>query len=208
VTLQILVALDLVSAEEATPYLELAGSLVEDRFPGRLAACLRQSPGLPGTQRVRMKRLAGQTSRYLTARLHPGEAALHSIRSWFDKMASGSTRGDQEITFFCAETVAELSLRETARGIQAYTRNALQIARQHFEAAIGYDADNPLPVWNLARLDLVGNRRLDALDRYATLLELLPNAAETLDAEMDAVTDRKPGTLTRFLGPVAQEMSW
>ena len=204
VAIQALVAGGVVRAAAAKPYLRLVRSLEEEVFPARLAACLRQSTALPGTQAMRLHQLANQTSLYLTARLHPGEAALRSIREWFDNTTETLTAADREITFFCAETVAVLSRRQTAQGARAFARNDLDAAQQHFEAATAYDADNSLPVWNLARLALTENRRLDALDHYAMLLELLPGAADALRAEMDAATGREPDALAHFLGPVGE----
>jgi tetratricopeptide (TPR) repeat protein len=204
--LQSLIALELVSAAEAEPYLQLARSLAEEAFPVRQAACLRESPVLPGTQTARLRHLDDLVSLYLTARLHPSEATLHPVRERFDALSAALSPADQEITFFCAEAVTELSQRETARGVRAFAQDDLVIARQHFEHAVAYNADNPLPVWNLARLALAEGRRLDALAHYAALLEVLPAAADALREEMDAATERTPGRWQRFAAPVAAEV--
>ena len=189
---QVLVALEIVSAAAARPYLALARALIEESFAARLAAYLRRNPSPPGTQAVRLRRLDDQVSLYLTARLHPDEAALQPVRRAFDAAAANPTPADREIAFFCPETAAHLSRRETARGVRAFARNAHEIAHGHFEAAVAYDADNPLPLWNLARLALAKGRRLAALKHYAALLELRPTAATALRAEIDVATGREP----------------
>jgi hypothetical protein len=203
VALQVLIAHDLAPAAAVQPHIELARSLISQGLPARMAACLRQSQAPPGTQAVRLRRFADQVSLYLTARLHPQEAALRPVSDWFNSITI--TPADRQITFFCAETVAILARQETARGIRAFAHNNLAAAQQHLHAAASYDVDNPLPIWNLARLALAENRRLDALGHYAALIELLPEAADALQAEMDAATDRQPKSLAAFLEPVSQE---
>ncbi len=205
VAIQVLVAREIVPEAAAKPYLTLARSLADEAFPARLAAHLRRSPALPGTQAVRLQRLNDQASLCLTARLHPGEVALRLALEEFEATTATPTPTDREIRFFCAEAVAHLSQRETARGMRAFARKELDTARRHLETAVAYDADNPLPVWNLARLALVEGRRLDALDHYATLLELLPGPADALRAEMDAATGREVDALALFLEPVGRQ---
>jgi predicted SAM-dependent methyltransferase len=202
IAIQILVAEGLVSQRAAAPYLDLGDSLVHVTFPARMAACLREEPALPGTQATRLGRLDGRVSLYLTAKLYPGEAALQSVREWFDATSASMLPVDGEITFFCADAVTELSRRETARGVRDFSKNGYEIARDRLEIAIAYDADNPWPRWNLARLALVEGQRLEALEQYVALLELMPGAKEVLRPEMDAVTGRAPDQLDRFLGPV------
>jgi hypothetical protein len=203
VAIQVLVAESLVNQESAAPYLNLARSLVQGVFPARMAACLRQDPPLPGTQATRLRRLNDRVSLYLAARLHPGEAALQSAEVWFDLTSAATLPADQEITFFCAEAVAELSRRETARGVRQFSKNDHELARQRFEIAIVFDADNPWPRWNLARLALAEGRRLEALERYASLLELVPGMGKVFQAEMDAVTGRTPDSIEDFVVPVS-----
>jgi SAM-dependent methyltransferase len=204
--LKVLVALEMVPAEAAAPYLGLACSLVKEAFPARLAAYLRQNPSPPGTQAVHLRRLDDLLSLYLTVRLRPDETALQPAREAFDAATDSLTPADREITFFCAESVASLSQRETARGVRAFAQGDLEAARVHLECAITYDADNPLPVWNLARLALVEDHHLEALAHYAALLELLPGAVDSLRAEMDAATGREPEALASFLGSAGGEV--
>jgi tetratricopeptide (TPR) repeat protein len=207
VAIQVLVAGEVVSAAGAKDYLRLARSLADEAFPARQAANLRQQPALPGSQATRLRRLADQVSLYLAARLHPGEAALQPARARFEVTAAALSAADREITFFCAETVAGLARRETARGARAFARGELAAARQHLETASAYDADNPLPVWNLARLALAEGRRLEALECYAALLEIWPEGRETLRAELDAATGRQPEALARLGRPVDRGMN-
>jgi tetratricopeptide (TPR) repeat protein len=202
--IEILLTTGLVAADDATSHLRLAASLEDEAFPARLAAYLRRHPGPPGTQTLRLRRLDDQASLYLAAGLHPDAPGLHRARTMFQAATSPLTATDREISFFCAETVAWLSRRETARGIRAFARGDLSRAGRHLETAVAYDADNPLPLWNLARLALARGRRLEALDHYAALLELAPAAGDALRAEMDAATGRSPGELHRWQRPVRQ----
>jgi predicted SAM-dependent methyltransferase len=204
VALELLVARGLVPPAPAAPYLALARCLAAEAFPARQAAYLRQQPALPGSQAARLRRLEDRVSLYLTACLHPGEAALRPLRSEFDAAAAGLSAADREITFFCAESVADLARRETARGVRAFARGRLERAAHHLGAAAAYDADNALARWNLARLALARGQRLVALEQYAGLLELLPEAA-ALSAEMDAVTGRAGGSPATWCRPVARE---
>ncbi len=209
VAINALVTETLVSRGAAAPYLDLAGSLGQEVFPARLAACLRQEPTLPGTQAYRLRYLDDQVSLYLTARLHPGEADLETVRAWFDATSASLTPADLEIAFFCAEALSELSLRETARGVREFSRNNHESACRCFKSAIAFDADNPWSRWNLARLALAENRRLEALEGYAAFFELIPGLRGALRAEMDAVTGRTPGQIDRFQGPVqAGSFAW
>lgn len=194
VAVQVLAAREIVPEGAAKPYLDIACSLAREAYPARMAAYLRLSSSPPGIQAHRLRWLADQVSLYLTARLHPSEKSLHPTREAFKATTTAIIPADREILFFCAETVAGLSRRETARGVRAFARKDWATARQHFENAVAYDADNPLPVWNLARLAMTGGRNLDAIKRYAALLELLPEAADALHAEMDAATGREPGS--------------
>lgn len=189
----------------AAPYLTLVRALHDEAFPARQAAYLRRHPAPVGTQAMRLRRLEERVSLYLTARLHPGEATLQPLRRDFDTTTADLTAADREIAFFCGESVAALARRETARGVRAFARGDLQPAQHHLQAAAAYDADNPLPVWNLARLALAQGRRLDALDHYAGLLELLPEAASALSPEIDAVTGRDPAALASFCRPQGRE---
>jgi hypothetical protein len=54
-------------------------------------------------------------------------------------------------------------------------------------------------------LALVEGRRLQALEQYAALLELVPGAAEALQWEMDAVTGRAPDLLAQYQSPVTAD---
>jgi hypothetical protein len=205
VAVQALVDQGFLSPEPAATYLTLAQALISESFPARLAAYLRQAPALPGTQASRLRWLHDQASLYLTSRLHPGETALHLLRDKFEAATATLTPSDEQITVLCAETLADLSHLETARGVRAFARQNRRIARKHLEAAASYNADNPLPVWNLARLTLVEGHRLEALEHYAALLEMLPDADGVLRSEMDAATGREPDAIARFLAPVTME---
>jgi radical SAM protein with 4Fe4S-binding SPASM domain len=202
VAIQILVAWERIPAAAARPYLALARSLVAEAFPARLAAWLRRHPSPPGTQAVRLQRLDDRVTRYLAARLFPNEPSLHSTREQFDAATAHITSSEQNVTFFCDQTVADLARRQTARGVQAFARGDLEAAQERFEAGMAYDADNALPVWNLARLALAQGHRLDALGHYARLLELLPTSIGFLRSELDAVTGRSPEALIRFAVPM------
>jgi predicted SAM-dependent methyltransferase len=205
VAVLVLVDQGFVSPEPAEPYLALAQALIRESFPARLAAYLRQAPPHPGTQSGRLRWLQDQASLYLTSRLYPGEAALHLLRDEFESATAILTPSDEQITVLCAETLANLSHLETARGVRAFARHDYSIVRKHLEAALSYDADNPLPVWNLARLALLEAHRIKALEHYAALLEMLPEIHGILRSEIDAVTGRDPENLDRFLGPVTVE---
>lgn len=202
VAVQILVAWEIIPFATAHPYLALARALVAEAFPARLTAWLRSHPSPPGTQAVRLQRLDDQATLYLAARLFPSEPGLHATREQFDSATADIIASDRDITFFCDQAVAELSRRQTARGVRAFARGDLEAAQERFEAAMAYDADNALPVWNLARLALAQGHRLDALGRYARLLELLPNSISSLRGELDALTGRNPKALIRFAVPV------
>jgi hypothetical protein len=202
VAVQVLSSRGVVSEAESAPVLKLAQELADEAFPARLAAWLRRRPSPPGTQAVRLRRLADEVSLYLTARLHPTEVTLQPVRGWMASTESHLAPSDREITFFCPDAIADLSKRETARGIRAFARDELSSARQHLKTAIAYNVDDPLPVWNLARLTLRKGHRLEALEQYAMLLELQPGAATALRSEMDAVTERKPDGWARFAQPV------
>ncbi len=199
--IQVLVAQGQVPEDIARRFLDLARSLAEEAFPARLVAWLRRHPAPPGAQAVRLQRLDDRISHYLAARLFPGEAALQPIRQQFDAETAGLTAADREITFFCAETVTELSRRQTAQGARALARGDLEAAEAQLQAAAAYDADNALALWSRAHLALARGRRLEALEHYAALLELLPGAASALRPELDAVTGRQVETLNRFAGP-------
>ncbi len=202
VAFQVLIDQGVLPRSQAAPYLDLARALHSEAFASRQSAYLRQHPAPAGTQAIRLRRLEERVSLYLTARLHPGEATLRPLRHDFDTVTADLTTADREITFFCGESLASLAQRETARGVRAFARGDLETARDHLRAAVAYDADNGLALWNLARLALAQDRRLDALDGYAGLLELLPGASSALSAEMDAVTGRDPATLSSFCRPL------
>lgn len=205
VTFDLLTARGLLPAGQAAPYLALARALAAEAFPARQAAYLRQQPALAGSQAARLRRLEDRVSLYLTARLYPGEAALDPLRREFEAATTDLSAADGEITFFCAGSVADLSRRETARGVRAFARGQLERAAQHLVAAAAYDADNALARWNLARLALAHGRRLEALEHYAGLLELMPEATVALSAEMDAATGRAAGALAAWRRPVERE---
>ena len=205
VAFELLIARGLLPAAPAAPYLALARTLAAEAFPARQAAYLRQQPTLPGSQAARLRRLEDHVSLYLTARLHPGEVALDPLRREFEAATAELSAADGEITFFCAGSVADLARRETARGVRAFARGRLERAGGHLGAAAAYDADNALARWNLARLALARGRRLEALEHYAGLLELMPEAAVALSAEMDAATGRADGALATWCRPVERE---
>lgn len=205
IALELLIAGDLLSAAQAAPYLALVRALDDESFPARLAAYLRRQPALPGSQAARLRRMDDRVSLYLTARLHPGEATLWPLRREFEAATANLSAADGEITFFCAGSVADLARRETARGVRAFARGHLERAGQHLESAAAYDADNALARWNLARLALARGRRLEALEHYAGLLELLPEAAAALAGEMDAATGRAGQPPDAWGRPVERE---
>lgn len=203
--IRVLVAQELIPAAPAGPYLGLANSLVKEQFPSRITALLRQSPSFPGTQPLRLQRLEDRVSIYLTARLFPQEAVLQAHCRHFDALTTIPITTDREISFFCAEAVTELGWKTTAQGMRAFAHKQFDAARGCFQLAAAYDADNPLPVWNLARLNLAEGRQLEALECYAALLELLPHSAPVLRSEMDFASGRQSGPANRFLGPALLE---
>jgi hypothetical protein len=198
----VLVSQGYVPDAQATPFCTLARTLSEAAFPARMAARLRKFAALPGTQRARIARLYNETALCLTGLLHPGEVTLTEATNAFLHAAAEPEPTDLEVVFFCPETITRLSQRETARGIRALAERHLDAARCHLEVAIAYDADNFLSWWNLARLDLCQDRRLEALASYAALLELLPDAAELIRGELDAASERSDADLSAYAGPV------
>jgi hypothetical protein len=201
--IQVLRSEDLVPDEVAGSFLELAEALIEEAFPARLAAWLRRHPSPPATQPVRWQRLPGQISRYLAARLFPDEAALQPTRQTFDAETARPTAGELEVTFFCAEALAELSQREATRGLRAFAQGDMEQAEARFQTAMAYDADNALAAWNWARLATACGHRLEALERYAGLLQIVPGAAQALRPELDAATGRHPGMQERYAVPAS-----
>jgi tetratricopeptide (TPR) repeat protein len=188
--------------EIAEAFLDLAEALAEESFPARMAAWLRLHPSPPGTQEVRLQRLHDVVSRYLAARLLPSEVALQPTRQQFDTETANVTADDRAITFFCAEAVARHCQRLTARGVRSFALSNLEEAELHLATATAYDANNALALWNQARLSLARGQRLEALERYAALLELLPDAVSALRPELEAATGRQLDRLQEFACPV------
>ena len=93
--------------------------------------------------------------------------------------------------------------RLTARGVRAFARDEVKRAAQALEAAVGYDPDLIWPRWNLARLYLKQECRLDALAQYEALQTNLPDGLRpAFEREMNAVTGRS-GSAESFGVPLA-----
>jgi tetratricopeptide (TPR) repeat protein len=98
------------------------------------------------------------------------------------------------VDFFCREALTDAARRLTARGVRAFARGEVERAVQALKAAVGYNPDLAWSRWNLARLYLRQERRLDALAQYEALQATLPDGLRpAFEREMDAVTERVAG---------------
>ena len=121
----------------------------------------------------------------------------------FDVAAADPTPSDLDVDFFCREALTDAARRLTASGIRDFSRGNLEQASRALEAAVGYDPDLLWPRWNLARLRLTQERRLDALAHYEALQAALPAGLRpAFEREMDAVTGRS-GDATALIVPLA-----
>jgi predicted SAM-dependent methyltransferase len=188
--------------EELTQVRQLVAELEKERFPARLACRWRELPKQPGIADGTWTLLEREISLYLTARLYPGEG-LDEVREAFDTATSELAPPDLNVGFFCREALTDAARRLTARGVRAFARDEGEQAAHAFEAAIGYDPDLIWPRWNLARLHLKQDRRLDALGQYEALQTTLPDGLRpAFEREMDAVTGRS-GSAENFAVPLA-----
>lgn len=201
-------ALDALPDTAAWPRDELArgrrlvAELAQERFPARLACRWRGLSKLPGAADEAWALLEREISLYLTARLYPGEG-LDEVRETFDAAAADLAPSDLDVDFFCREALTDAARRLTARGVRAFVRGEVERAAQVLEAAVGYDPDLTWPRWNLARLYLRRERRLDALAQYEALQAGLPDGLRpAFEREMDAVTERVAGWAS-FAVPLA-----
>jgi predicted SAM-dependent methyltransferase len=188
--------------EELAQVRQLVAELEEERFPARLACRWRELPKQPGAADGTWTLLEREISLYLTARLYPGEG-LDEARETFDAAAVELIPADLDVDFFCREALTDAARRLTARGVRAFARDEVKRAAQALEAAVGYNPDLIWPRWNLARLYLKQERRLDALSQYEPLQANLPDGLrQAFEREMDAVTGRN-GNAESFAVPLA-----
>jgi radical SAM protein with 4Fe4S-binding SPASM domain len=189
-------------AAELAQARQLVADLEREQFPARLACRWRTLPKLPGATDAAWTLLEREISLYLAARLCPDEG-LDDVRDAFDTATADLSPSDLAVDFFCREALTGLARRLTARGVRAFARGNLEDGAMAFEAALGHDPDLLWPRWNLARLHLCQNRRLDALVQYEQLQAHLPAGLRTVfEREMDAVTGRS-GELDGFTVPLA-----
>ena len=180
----------------------LIAELTEERFPARLACRWRELPKQPGVADDAWALLEREISLYLTARLYPGEG-LDEVQEAFDAATAEPVPPDLDVDFFCREALTDAAHRLTARGVRAFARGEMERTAQALEAAVGYDPDLTWPRWNLARLYLKQERRLDALAQYEALQATLPDGLRpAFEWEMDAVTGRS-GSVESFAVPLA-----
>jgi predicted SAM-dependent methyltransferase len=180
----------------------LIADLAQERFPARLACRWRKLSKQPGATDGAWALLEREISLYLTARLYPGEG-LDEARQAFEEATTGPALVDLDVDFFCREALTDAARRLTAGGIRDFARDILEPASQAFEASIGYDPDLLWPRWNLARLRLLQERRLDSLTQYEALQASLPAGLRpAFEREMDAVTGRS-GNTGDYAAPLA-----
>jgi predicted SAM-dependent methyltransferase len=172
---------------------QLVAELERERFPARLACRWRELPKQPTAADWAWTLLEREISLYLTARLYPGEG-LDEVQEAFDAATAEPIPPDLDVDFFCREALTDAARHLTARGVRAFARGEVGQAAHVFEAAIGYDPDLAWSRWNLARLYLKQERRLDALAQYEALQANLPDGLRpAFEREMDAVTGRIAG---------------
>jgi predicted SAM-dependent methyltransferase len=175
---------------EMTLMRRLVAELVQEQFPARLACRWRRLSKQPGATDGTWALLEREISLYLTARLYPGEG-LDEAREAFEAASADPAPSDLDVDFFCREALTDAARRLTARGVRDFCRGNLVEAAWAFEAAIGYDPDLLWPRWNLARLRLLQEQRLDALALYEPLQANLPSGLRlAFEREMDAVAGR------------------
>jgi predicted SAM-dependent methyltransferase len=180
----------------------LVEGLAESRFPARLACRWRTLSGLPGTTSTAWARLEREVSLYLSACLCPDEG-LDEIKIAFDAVTADLSPSDLSVDIFSRTAMVELSRCLTAGGVRAYARHGVGEAVQTIELALRYDPDSLWARWNLARLYLCQDRRLDALAQYEMLLENLPQElGPVFVAELEMVTGRSDG-LDRITVPLS-----
>jgi predicted SAM-dependent methyltransferase len=188
--------------EELAQVRRLVAELAQERFPARLACRWRDLPKQPNAADAAWALLEREISLYLTARLYPGEG-LDKVRETFDAATAEPIPPDLDVGFFCREALTDAARRQTARGVRAFARDEVERAAQELEAAVGYDPDLIWPRWNLARLYLKQERRLDALAQYEPLQANLPDGLQSaFEREVDAVTARN-GSAESFAVPLA-----
>ena len=189
-------------ATELAQARRLIADLEQERFPARLACRWRTLPKLPGTADTAWMLLEREISLYLAARFCPGEG-LDDVRLAFDAATADLSPADLTVGFFCRELLTDLARRLTARGVRAFALGDLEGGVQALEAALGYDPDLLWPRWNLARLHLRQDRRLDALAQYEALQANPPSGLRlAFERAMDGVTGRGGG-VGSFIVPLA-----
>jgi predicted SAM-dependent methyltransferase len=201
VVLRSLVTAGIASYERCEPFVELARHLVDIQLPARLVNAVRHSAPVPGSQSSRIRQVSRSFDHYLAGLLVPEEPSLKAYRDYFESRLL-TPEPDSAIDSFCPESLSLLARRSCALGQRAFARKDWPRAREFLELAVDFDADSPLPLWNLARLEMVEQRPLEAMGRYAALLELLPSLTDSLCPELDAVTGRTSGEWRRYARPV------
>jgi tetratricopeptide (TPR) repeat protein len=180
----------------------LIADLAQERFPARLACRWRKISKQPSATDGAWALLEREISLYLTARLYAGEG-LDETREAFEAATADPAPVDHDVDFFCREALTDAARRLTARGVRYFAHGQVDQASQTLEAAVGYDPDLLWPRWNLARLRLLQERRLDALAQYEPLQAGLPAGLRpAFEREMDAVTGRA-GDVGDFISPLA-----
>jgi predicted SAM-dependent methyltransferase len=180
----------------------LIADLEREQFPARLACRWRATPKLPCSADAAWAALEREISLYLAARLYPGEG-LDAVRVAFDAATAQLSPADESVDFFCRASLTDRARRLTARGVRAFARDDLELARDMLEAAVSHEPALLWPRWNLARLHLREGRSLDALEHYEALQANLPAGLRSpFERELDAVTGRA-GSADPFTVPLA-----
>jgi predicted SAM-dependent methyltransferase/tetratricopeptide (TPR) repeat protein len=181
----------------------LAQALDTMQFPARLASHWRDIPKLPGKKQSLWAILEREISFYLAAQLFPGEG-LDDIRKSFDAATAEPSPNDAKVMFFSEEVLNELALQITAAGVRAFAYGDHDTALEHLELALRYQPNLIWPRWNLARLYLLLDRRLEALGLYDSLRATLPERLHpAFERERQAVTTKDEGFET-YLKPLAE----
>ncbi len=181
----------------------LAQSLDAMQFPARLASHWRDIPKLPGKKQSLWAILEREISFYLAAQLFPGEG-FDDIRKSFDAATAEPSINDAKVTFFSEEVLNELALQLTASGVRALAYGDFNTATEYLELALKYQPDLIWPRWNLARLYLLLDHKLEALGLYDSLRATLPERLQpAFERELQAVTTQNEDFET-YLKPLAE----
>ena len=74
--------------------------------------------------------------------------------------ASGVPRPKGRVTpaFFCQQKISEASVLECALGIKEFSKGRHDMAKEHLERSLGFDRENIIAWWNLARVEWISGR--------------------------------------------------